>query len=128
MINVPIAKEHDLTRPTLGGKDLLGVILRPELMHTNLDQRVADLMSLVRSTSTVVDAVRIRVGPAIGWSLNDVQQTHTIIASHDIVAADAWATTLFGLTGADVGYVKAAADMGLGTMDLENIKIEEVSL
>ncbi|NIV36910.1 MAG: hypothetical protein GWN58_47985 [Anaerolineae bacterium] len=54
--------------------------------------------------------------------------TNTVIASHDIVAADAYAATLFELTGARVPYVKAAANMGLGTLDLESIRIEEVSV
>ena len=52
----------------------------------------------------------------------------TVIASHDIVAADAYAATLFDLTGADIAYVKAAAEMGLGTMDLNSIKVEEISV
>jgi uncharacterized protein (DUF362 family) len=51
-----------------------------------------------------------------------------VIASHDIVAADAYAATLFGLTGSDIAYVKAAADMGLGTLDLSALKIEEIAL
>jgi len=129
LINVPIAKHHSLAGLTLGGKNLLGVILNPSRMHFNLGQRVADLVSLVRPTLTVVDAVRILTahGPT-GGSLNDVQQTDTVIASHDIVAADAYATTLFGLTGASIAYVKAAAEMGLGTMELDSIRIEEISV
>lgn len=129
LIDVPIAKHHSLARLSLGGKNLLGVILNPNQMHRNLGQRVADLVSLVRPTLTVMDAVRILVahGPT-GGSLNDVQQTNTVIASHDIVAADAWAATLFGLTGADIGYVQAAAEMGLGTMELNRIKIEEINV
>lgn len=128
LINAPIAKHHSLARLSLGGKNLLGVITNPNQMHRNLDQRIADLVSLVRPTLTVVDAVRILVthGPT-GGSLNDVQQTDTIIASQDVVAADACAATLFGLTGADIGYVRAAAEMGLGTLDLTNVKIEEIS-
>jgi uncharacterized protein (DUF362 family) len=127
LINVPIAKHHSLGRLSLGGKNLLGVITQPNRMHFNLGQRTADLASLVRPTLTVVDAVRILTahGPT-GGSLNDVQQTDMIIASHDMVAADAWAATLFGLTGADIAYVKAAAEMGLGTMDLDSINVEQV--
>ncbi len=129
LIDVPIAKHHALARLTLGGKNLLGVIRNANQIHRNLGQRIADLTSLIRPTLTVVDAVRILVahGPT-GGSLNDVQQMDTIIASHDIVAADAYAATLFGLTGADIGYVKAAADMGLGTIDLNAVKVEEVSV
>jgi uncharacterized protein (DUF362 family) len=50
-----------------------------------------------------------------------------VIASHDMVAADAYAATLFDLTGGEVPYIKAGAEMGLGTLDLAAIRIEEVS-
>ena len=129
LINVPIAKHHSLARLSLGSKNLLGVVAKPNAIHRNLGQRVADLASLIRPTLSVVDAVRILVthGPT-GGSLNDVKQTDTIIASHDLVAADAYAATLFGLTGPDIAYIQAGADMGLGTMDLESIKIDEISV
>jgi len=129
LINVPIAKHHSLARLSLGCKNLMGTILDPNQFHRNLGQRVADLTSLVRPTLTVVDAVRILTahGPT-GGSLNDVQRVDTVIASHDIVAADAYAATLFHLSGADIAYVKAAAEMGLGTMELGGIKVEEVNV
>jgi hypothetical protein len=59
LINVPIAKDHGSTRLTLGAKNLMGVILNRNMMHENLDQRIADLTSLVRPPLTVIDAVRI---------------------------------------------------------------------
>ena len=128
LIDVPIAKHHSLARLSLGGKNLLGVVLDPNQMHRNLGQRVADLVSLIRPTLTVVDAVRILTahGPT-GGSLSDVQQMDTIIASHDIIAADAWAATLFGMQGTEIDYVRAAAEMGLGTLDLDSIRIEEIN-
>jgi len=127
LINVPIAKDHSLARLSLGAKNLLGVILNPNRIHRNLAQRIADLASLVRPTLTVVDAVRILVdhGPT-GGSLNDVKQTDTIIASPDLVAADTYAASLFEIRGEDIPYIKSAAEMGLGTMNLDNIKIEEI--
>jgi len=90
---------------------------------------VADLVSLVRPTLTVIDAYRILTasGPT-GGNLDDVLPAKTIIASPDIVAADSWAAKLFGLKGSDIGYVKAAAGMGLGTMDLDSIAIDEQQL
>jgi len=129
VIDVPVAKHHNLSRLSLAGKNLLGVILRPGQIHANLGQRTADLVSLVRPTLTVVDAVRMLMahGPT-GGNLSDVRLTNTVIASHDIVAADAYAATLFELTGPDIPYVKAAADMGLGTLNLESIKIEEIAV
>lgn len=128
-IDVPTAKHHSLARLSLAGKNLFGVISRPSQMHANLGQRTADLVSLVRPTLTVVDAVRTLMahGPT-GGNLDDVRLTNTVIASHDIVAADAYAATLFDLTGNQIAYVKAAAEMGLGTLDLGSIKIEEIAV
>ena len=129
LINVPIAKHHSSTRLTLGEKNLMGTILDRNQMHINLTQRIADLTSLVRPGLTVIDAVRIltKHGPT-GGSLDDVRQTDTVIASRDIVAADAYATTLFGLTSVDIGYIRASAELGLGTTDLTSIDLREVSI
>jgi uncharacterized protein (DUF362 family) len=129
VIDVPVAKHHSLARLSLAGKNLMGVILNRNLMHTNLGQRIADVVSLVRPRLTVVDAVRTLMarGPT-GGNLDDVRLTNTVIASHDLVAADAYAATLFDLTGAEITYVKAAADMGLGTLDLGSVKIEEMTV
>jgi len=129
LINVPIGKHHSLARLTLGMKNLLGVVVDRNKLHINLDQRIADLNSLVRPTLTLIDAVRILMnhGPTSG-DLNDVKLANTVIASQDIVAADAYAATLFGLTGVDIPAVRAGAQMGLGTMDLGRVKVEEISL
>ena len=128
LINVPIAKTHDLAVLTLGMKNLMGLIEDRGGLHPNLAQRLADLTTLFRPALTVVDATRILVanGPS-GGNLEDVRQTQTVIASHDIVAADAYAATLFGLTAADIPATRAGAAMGLGTLDLAVIRIEEIS-
>lgn len=129
VINVPIAKHHGTTGLTLACKNLMGTILNRGQIHDNIHQRIADLVSRVKPALTIVDAVRtlMRGGPT-GGNLDDVRLANTVIASADIVAADAYAATLFGLTGADIGYIRAAADMGLGTMDLSSIKVEEISV
>jgi uncharacterized protein (DUF362 family) len=129
VIDVPIAKHHNLARLTLGMKNLMGTVQNRNQLHRNLGQRIADITSLVRPTLTVVDAVRILMdhGPT-GGNLDDVREANTIIASPDIVAADSYAATLFGLTGADVPAAAAGAKMGLGTTDLDAIKIAELSL
>ncbi|MGB3906718.1 MAG: DUF362 domain-containing protein [Anaerolineae bacterium] len=127
VINVPIAKHHSLARLTLGMKNLMGVMTKREAMHSNLGQRLADLTSRVRPALTVVDAVRILVanGPT-GGDLNDVRKLDTVIATPDIVAADSYAATLFGLQPLDLDYVRAATEMGLGRSDLGNLRIEEI--
>lgn len=129
VINVPIAKHHGTTGLTLGCKNMMGTILNRGQIHSNIDQRIADLVSRVCPALTVVDGIRtlMRNGPT-GGDLNDVKMSNTVIASADVVAADSYATTLFDKTGSDIGYIRAAASMGLGTMDLNSVKIEELSL
>ena len=129
VINVPIAKHHGATGLTLGCKNLMGTILNRGQIHANIDQRIADLTSRGRPALTVIDGIRtlMRNGPT-GGNLNDVKMSNTIIASADVVAADSYASTLFGKIGADIGYIQSAANMGLGTMDLNSIKVEELSI
>jgi uncharacterized protein (DUF362 family) len=106
-------------------KNLLGTVDNPNTYHDALYERVTDLTSLVRPDLTVVDAIRL--GKADG-GLSDVKRMDTVIASHDIVAADSYAATLFGLTGNDLPLVRAAAKRGLGIMDLASVKIEEIAV
>jgi uncharacterized protein (DUF362 family) len=129
VIDVPVAKHHNLARLTLGMKNLLGVVRDRPAMHRNLGQRLADLTSRVQPTLTVVDAVRILTdhGPT-GGNLDDVVQLDTVIVSPDIVAADSYAATLFGLEPSDLSYVQAATAMGLGRSDLGGLKIEEITV
>jgi uncharacterized protein (DUF362 family) len=129
VVNLPIAKQHSLTRLTLGGKNLMGCIADRQDLHFDLGQCVADLTSRIRPGLTIVDAVRILVaGGPTGGNLADVVRKDTVIASADSVAADSYAATLFGLTGADVPYLPASAAMGLGTLDLKKIRIARLSI
>jgi uncharacterized protein (DUF362 family) len=127
LIDVPIAKHHSLARLTLGMKNLMGLIRDRGAIHQNLGQRLADLTSIVRPDLTVVDAVRVLMenGPT-GGNLGDVKELNTVIASADIVAADSYATTLFGLQPDDISYIRAAGQMGLGQSNLKDLRIEEV--
>jgi len=127
LIDVPIAKHHGEARLTLGMKNWMGVIRNRSAIHQNLGQRIADLNTLIRPKLTVVDAVRILManGPT-GGDLNDVKKLDTVIASPDIVAADSYATTLFGMKPDDIDYIRIGAAMGLGRSDLGSLKIEEI--
>jgi uncharacterized protein (DUF362 family) len=124
-INVPIAKHHILSRLTLGLKNVMGVIGGNRgLIHKGIGQRIADLNLIVRPRLTIIDATRIllRNGPT-GGSLEDVKVLDTLVASVDPVAADAYATTLFGMKPEQLASTVAAAKLGLGEMDLKKVKI-----
>ena len=130
VINVPIAKNHGSATLTLGMKNLMGVIQDRNALHARgLHQCIADLNSAVRPQLTVVDAYRMLManGPT-GGNLDDVKQANTVIASADVVAADAYAATLFGMKPEAIGYIKLGAAMGLGTLDLKTLRIEEIAV
>ncbi len=129
LINVPIAKVHSLSRLTLGLKNLMGVVLDRPMLHGYLAENLADLATLVKPQLTVVDAVRVLVsnGPT-GGSLDDVKLMNTVVASPDIVAADSYATTLFGVQPEGLRTTVAAAKRGIGRIDLKNMKIEEIQV
>lgn len=129
LINVPIAKHHGMATLTLGMKNLMGLITNRGAIHMDFGNRLTDLAMTIRPTLTVIDAVRIllRSGPT-GGDLDDVQQMDTVIASPDIVAADAYAASLFGLLPDDLEYVVVGNQAGLGEKDLSKIEIKELVL
>jgi hypothetical protein len=50
-----------------------------------------------------------------------------IIAGRDSVLIDAYAATLLGYQPSEIGHVRIAADIGLGSMDLSCAVIEELN-
>ena len=127
LINVPIAKHHSLTRLSLGIKNLMGLIQDREDIHTRIDQKLADLSTVIKPDLIIMDAYRILTahGPN-GGTPRDVKAVGQVIAGVDPVAVDSYTTTLFGLTGQDVGHIKAAHDMGLGEINVEGVTPVEV--
>jgi uncharacterized protein (DUF362 family) len=57
-----------------------------------------------------------------------VKQLNTVVAGTDQVAVDAFGATLFGLKGANIGYVVAGYKAGLGRMDLSKLKIKKINV
>ena len=130
IINVPIAKTHSVTALSLGMKNLMGVVLKRAEIHWSIDQRIADLSTLIKPALNIVDGVRVltRNGPVSG-NLADVMQANTLLASHDIVAVDGYAAQLFfSKKPEQIGYIRLAQQMGLGSYDFANLKIRELSV
>jgi uncharacterized protein (DUF362 family) len=124
-INVPIAKNHSLTGLTLSLKNMMGILGGDRgYIHRQIEDALSDVSSFVKSHLVLVDATRILVahGPT-GGSLKDVRVLNKVIASTDMVAADAYATGLFGLKPRDISITATAYKRGLGEIDLEKVKV-----
>jgi uncharacterized protein (DUF362 family) len=124
-ISVPIAKHHSLTTLTLACKNIMGIMGGNRgYIHREIEDALADVNNVVKSHLVIVDATRILTnhGPT-GGSLKDVKVLNKLIASTDMVAADAYATGLFGLKPTEISITATAYKRGLGEIDLSKVKV-----
>jgi uncharacterized protein (DUF362 family) len=125
IINVPIVKNHTLSRATIGMKNLYGIIggNRGQL-HQQIHRSIVDLATFLRPTLVVVDAYRVlmRNGP-VGGSLSDVKNAKTIFATTDQIAADAFGCQFLDVKPSDVGHIALGDREGLGSMDYSSFEI-----
>ncbi len=117
-INVPVAKHHSSSGLTMGMKNMMGVTGDDRSRwHWQLHQAICDINLAVRSTLTVTDATWImKHGGPTGGSLSFLERKDTIIASSNVVYADAEAAALFGAQPASIGHLKLAEAGGLGRL------------
>ena len=129
-INVPILKHHSSTDLTIAMKNLMGNVWDRGYWHrNNLHQCIADFTTFIKPDLNIVDAYFVlkRNGPR-GVSKADVVMMKSQIISTDIVAADSAAAKLFGMQPEDISYIKIAAEMKLGEMDLSKLNIKRIIL
>jgi len=127
-INMPIAKSHGSATLTLGMKNHMGAVEDRWFFHRNdLHQCIADVSTVLQPDLTIIDATRIMVtkGPK---GPGKVRIEDKVIAGNDQVALDAYAASLFGYSGTDIGHIKAAYDHGLGEIDLDKIDIQMIEV
>ncbi|HMJ14273.1 MAG TPA: DUF362 domain-containing protein [Polyangiaceae bacterium] len=128
VINVPVAKHHNLSKYTAAMKNWYGLLGgRRNRLHQNIDVSIADLATFMRPTLTIVDATRVllRNGPQ-GGNIDDARDMHQVIASLDEVAVDAYGCTLIGEKPENVKYLKLGHERGIGNMHWEQVERVEV--
>lgn len=128
LINVPVVKDHALTRLTCGLKNGYGLLggTRARL-HQQINQSIVDIATAFRPTLTVVDATRVmmRNGPT-GGRLDDVAPVGAVAAGTDVVALDAWGATLLGADPERIPHVSLAESRGLGRIREGTAPREEI--
>jgi uncharacterized protein (DUF362 family) len=128
VINVPVAKHHNLSRYTAAMKNWYGLLGgRRNRLHQNIDVSIADLATFMRPTLTVVDATRVllRNGPQ-GGNIDDATDMHQVIASLDQVAVDAYGCTLIGEKPERLRYLALGHERGIGNMNFREVPQVEV--
>ena len=134
LIAAPVAKSHSSTGVSLSMKGMMGLIYNRRVMHGQFDlnRSIVDLCTVLKADLTVIDGTRVLStnGPR---GPGKVLKEDTIIASKDMVAADAYAVSAFEWYGRrfkpeQVKHIHEAHKRGLGRMDVENLTIKTVRL
>jgi uncharacterized protein (DUF362 family) len=128
VINVPVAKHHNLSKFTAAMKNWYGLLGgRRNRLHQNIDVSIADLATFMRPTLTVMDATRVllRNGPQ-GGNIDDAKDLHQVVASLDQVACDAYGATLIGEKPENVKYLALGHERGIGSKNWEQVPRVEV--
>ena len=134
LIAAPTAKSHASSGVSLSMKGMMGLIYDRGIMHSRFDLQTAivDLASLLTPALVVVDGSRVLSTNGPGGP-GRVLKKDTIIASADMVAADAQAVAMFEWYGRklaprNVKHIRLAHERGLGRMDVENLTRRQIQL
>ena len=134
LIATPVAKSHSATGVSLSMKGMMGLIYDRRSLHLEMDLNTAivDLCTVLKPHLTVVDASRVLSSGGPGGP-GKVIALETIIASTDMVAADAMAVELGTWYGRkfkarQVKHIRMAHERGLGNMDVAVQTLKEVAV
>ena len=134
LIAAPVAKSHSGAGVSLSMKGMMGLVYNRGVMHSRYDlhESIVDLASLLKPDLVVVDGSRVLSTNGPGGP-GRVLKMDTIIASADMVAADAQAVAMFEWYGRklqprNVKYIRIAHERGLGRMDVENLLLKQVQV
>jgi len=131
IISAAKLKTHMSTTVTLGMKNMFGLLpdkFKAKYHARGISKVILDINSVIHPVLTVIDgfvAMEGR-GPTDGTPV----QMNLIIASKDVVAADATGCRVMGIDPHEVAHIRRANDRGIGKMDEVEVlgeRIENVS-
>ena len=129
IINLPKIKTHGQCLLTCCIKNMFGTLLlgnkaKTHAMTSKIERfsaALADIYSVSKPNLTVVDGYLCQEGQ--GPSAGEVVKMDVILAGYDPVAIDSIACQITGINPKDVIHLRMAEKKGLGTMNLDNIKL-----
>jgi uncharacterized protein (DUF362 family) len=132
LINIAVAKTHNLSLVTLCMKNLMGLQGGDRgKMHQEIHQNLADLNVMVRPTLNILDATRVMVksGPS-GGRKDYCVRADTIVCGTSSVTVDAWAADPANLPwpaghheAAAVACIALGAAAGLGASTAAQVEV-----
>lgn len=122
-INFPVLKHHVTTKITMGLKNMMGLVWDRGVFHsTDLLQSIADLAAYRKPHLTILDATRGITDNGPGGP-GPIKEWNQLVFGVDPVAVDVYGARLFGISPTDLGYLTAAAQLGVGEIDPQKVTV-----
>ena len=128
LINVPVLKGHCQTKISCALKNMKGLIPNAEkrrFHRMGLHEPVGHLSAGLHQDFILVDSICGDLAFEDGG--NPVQQDR-LIAAADPVLCDSYGCRVIGIDPESVGYIRTAADLGVGSTDLAGASVREYEL
>ncbi|MBW1892065.1 MAG: DUF362 domain-containing protein, partial [Deltaproteobacteria bacterium] len=116
-------KDHHRSGASMTMKNWYGILGgRRNVFHQDIHNIIKELSILVKPSLVILDGtVSMMTNGPTGGSLSDLKPTHTMIASTDQVAADAYGATLLGKKADSFPFISKAEAAGSGTADYNTL-------
>ncbi|MCJ7730038.1 MAG: DUF362 domain-containing protein [Sedimentisphaerales bacterium] len=124
LIGIAPVKDHHRSVASMSMKNWYGLLGgRRNIFHQDINTIIAELAMMVKPTFVILDGtVTMMTNGPTGGSVSDLKKTNTMIASCDMVAADAFGCSLLNLKPSDLPYLSLAEKAGVGTVDYVPLK------
>lgn len=127
LINVPVMKAHLQTLMTCSLKNLKGVMsrrMKTAFHGAGLDRSIAQLASVVSPDLILVDGLQGNLSSETGRTPVTMD---VILLGHNPVEVDSVVADRLGYAPRDIRHIAHSADVGLGTCELERIKVRPLN-
>ncbi|HWQ71891.1 MAG TPA: DUF362 domain-containing protein [Desulfitobacteriaceae bacterium] len=124
VINLPVLKTHQLTKVSLGLKNLKGVLheeSKKKFHRYGLEHFIAMLGTKIPAHLTIIDGTYATQKGPVG---NDIHRMDLLIAGKNILEADIVGANILGIDPSTVGHIVEYAQMTNQKIDLDKIRIQ----
>jgi uncharacterized protein (DUF362 family) len=120
IINVSKLKVHHIAGVTLSVKNLMGCIWPKNIIHEKIQEKLADLATLIKTKINIIDGI---IGSEEDEIYGNAIKMNVIIAGLNVIATDSVGCLLMGINPEKVEYLKLLEKKGLGMAKKEAIRI-----
>ncbi|MFO8057414.1 MAG: DUF362 domain-containing protein [bacterium] len=128
-LSVPRLKTHSMSHVTLGIKNQQGLLIHPDRLldhNYNLGRRLVRILHRFRPDFTLVEGITATIRghfPIKADLAKSIINTRVLFGGPDVVAVDAVGASILGYRPDEVDHIRRAAEAGLGTADLDRIRV-----